>query len=455
MTHTLIFDIGKTNKKCFLFDENYQEVWKEYVRFEETKDEDGHICDDLTAIENWMITSFQKVMSLKEFNIKAVNFSTYGASFVHIDENGKPVTPLYNYLKPFPENILNQFHEKYGPEMSIARETSSPPLGMLNSGLQLYYLKYAKPEIFKKIKCSLHLPQYLSFIFNRTPVSEFTSIGCHTMLWDYSKNDYHRWVYEEGIDEILPPIVKDEAPLDYTYEGRSLKMGYGIHDSSAALIPYMRAQKKPFLLISTGTWSISINPFNKDRLKGKDLKNDCLNFLRPSGKAVKAARLFLGNEYKVQVENLRRHYGTKEGYHREMKFDEKLFGELKKSSKKYFSLDSINKGDHKIDKTDLSKFATYEEAYHQLMIELMKYQVETINLAIGKSSIEKIFIDGGFADNDSFVKIIIHHFDNYKIRTTHSPLGSALGAAMIVSNKKVKRNFLKKHYAMKKQLKWK
>jgi sugar (pentulose or hexulose) kinase len=89
------------------------------------------------------------------------------------------------------------------------------------------------------------------------------------------------------------------------------------------------------------------------------------------------------------------------------------------------------------------------------MIELMELQIETINLAIGKSSIEKIFIDGGFADNDSFVKIIAHHFNKYKIRTTQSPLGSALGAAIIVSNRKVKKNFLKKHYAMKKQVKWK
>ncbi len=455
MTHTLIFDIGKTNKKCFLFDEDYQEVWKDYVRFDEIKDEDGHLCDNIAEIENWMITTFQKVISLDQFNIKAVNFSTYGASFVHVNKKGKPVAPLYNYLKPFPKDILNQFYDKYGSEMSLAKETASPPLQMLNSGLQLYYLKYAKPEIFKKIRWSLHLPQYLSFIFNRKPVSEFTSIGCHTMLWDYSKNDYHRWVYKEGIDKILPPIVQDENSLDYSFKGKKLKMGFGIHDSSASLIPYLKTQKKPFLLISTGTWSISINPFNKDKLRKADLKNDCLNFLRPSGESVKAARLFLGNEYKVQVEKLRSHYVKEEGYHRSIKFDEQLFLKLKNSSKKYFRLESIHKNSNDLSKTNLSKFATYEEAYHQLMIELMELQIETINLAIGKSSIEKIFIDGGFADNDSFVKIIAHHFNKYKIRTTQSPLGSALGAAIIVSNRKVKKNFLKKHYAMKKQVKWK
>ena len=38
---TLIFDIGQTNKKCFLFDENYQEVYKRYQKFPEIKDKDG------------------------------------------------------------------------------------------------------------------------------------------------------------------------------------------------------------------------------------------------------------------------------------------------------------------------------------------------------------------------------------------------------------------------------
>ena len=455
MKHTLIFDIGKTNKKCFLFDENYQEVWKEYIRFDEIKDEDGHLCDDLSAIKNWILTTFQEVIKLKKFNIQAVNFSTYGASFVHVDKKGKPVAPLYNYLKPFPKKILNQFYKKYGTEMSLAQETASPPLQMINSGLQLYYLKYAKPEIFKKIRWSLHFPQYLSFLFTGTPLSEFTSIGCHTMLWDFSKNDYHRWVYQEGIDKILPPIAKNKRTLYYPIKGKKIKMGIGVHDSSAALIPYLKTNQNPFLLISTGTWSISLNPFNQEKLKKKDLKNDCLNFLKPSGEPVKAARLFLGNEYKIQVEKLRTHYGKKQGYHRKIKFDDQLFSKLKESTEKYFKLESINGNSKKRTKTDLSKFSTFKEAFHQLMIELMKLQIQTVKLAIGNSSINKIFIDGGFADNDLFVKMIAHHFKNYKIRTTQSPLGSALGAAMIVSEKKVKKNFLKKHYAMKKQLTWK
>jgi hypothetical protein len=37
-----------------------------------------------------------------------------------------------------------------------------------------------------------------------------------------------------------------------------------------------------------------------------------------------------------------------------------------------------------------------------------------------------------------------------KLRTTNTPLGSALGAAMIISSEMPKKNFLKKRYKQKK-----
>jgi len=67
-------------------------------------------------------------------------------------------------MKNHTKDILIQFYDTYGTEMSLAKETASPPLQMLNSGLQLYYLKYAKPQTFKAIRWPLHLAQYLRFV---------------------------------------------------------------------------------------------------------------------------------------------------------------------------------------------------------------------------------------------------------------------------------------------------
>lgn len=188
---TAIFDIGKTNKKCFLFDEQYAEVHSEYADIPEIADEDGYPCDDLLKIIEWIQAVMNRLMRSTKYAVQSVNFSTYGASFVHLDKNGNPVTPLYNYLKPVDENILSAFLEKYGDKATLSATTASPFLALLNSGLQLYWLKHQKPESFQKISYSLHLPQYLSFVFTGKMYSEYTSIGCHTMLWDYDLKKYH------------------------------------------------------------------------------------------------------------------------------------------------------------------------------------------------------------------------------------------------------------------------
>jgi sugar (pentulose or hexulose) kinase len=106
---TAVFDIGKTNKKFFLFDKNYKEVYREYTSFEEIKDEDGYPTENIEALKDWLKELFFRVLKNKEFDINAINFSTYGASFVHIDEDGNPLTPLYNYTKEIDAEIEEEF----------------------------------------------------------------------------------------------------------------------------------------------------------------------------------------------------------------------------------------------------------------------------------------------------------------------------------------------------------
>ncbi|AVR45632.1 carbohydrate kinase [Christiangramia fulva] len=447
---TAVFDIGKTNKKFFLFDKNYKEVFREYTQLPETKDEDGYPAEDLEHLQAWIEETFHKVLESEEFSVKSVNFSTYGASFVHIDHKGNALTPLYNYTKSIEKDVEEEFYNSYGGKLKIATETASPQCGFLNSGLQLYWLKKRRPEVFSKIKYSLHLPQYLSYLFTGIPVSEYTSIGCHTNLWDYEKEDYHEWVYEEGIDRILAPLVPTSASINTSYRDQKIKIGVGIHDSSSALLPYILSKKKPFLLLSTGTWSIALNPFNEENLKEEDIRNNCLNYLRIDGKRVKASRFFMGNEYRLQVQKLGDYYGKEYGYHRDVKFDQDLYLKLMRKPSIYFKFEGISLQRKELHKTDLKPFASFEEAYHQLMIELMELQIHTIKNAIGSTNIKTIYIDGGFTDNDVFMKLMACHFSQFMVLSTQSPLGSALGAAMVISNKKVDSTFLKENYRLKK-----
>ena len=260
----LIFDVGKTNKKIIVFDSEYHIRFEESSCLPETKDEDGFPCEDIHLLARWLLDGIQEVFSKSEFEVRAINFSAYGASFVLLDEEGSPLLPLYNYLKPYPPEIAHKLYKEYGGENSFATATASPLLGNLNSGLQLYRLKQEQSETFKKVKVALHLPHYLSFLLTRTFYSEITSIGCHTALWNFEKHAYHDWVIKEGIDKKLAPIFPSDTVAGFIHQ--QLPVGVGLHDSSAALVPYMLSVTEPFTLISTGTWSISLNPFNQDAL---------------------------------------------------------------------------------------------------------------------------------------------------------------------------------------------
>ncbi|HTF31747.1 MAG TPA: FGGY family carbohydrate kinase, partial [Flavitalea sp.] len=179
-----IFDVGKTNKKLLLFDEHYHLVYENSMQLPETVDEDGFICEDIHALTDWVISGFEQLSALSGYQVAALNFSAYGASFVHITRSGDPCAPLYNYLKPYPSHLQQQFYNRYGGEEAFSRCTASPILGSLNSGMQLYRLKYEQPEIFSTIRYSLHLPQYLSYILSGKPATDITSLGCHTGLWN-------------------------------------------------------------------------------------------------------------------------------------------------------------------------------------------------------------------------------------------------------------------------------
>ena len=290
----------------------------------------------------------------------------------------------------------------------------------------------------------------MSYVFTGIPVSEFTSIGCHTVLWDYEKKDYHKWVYKEGIDLKLPPIVSTDTSMNINYNGKQLKIGVGIHDSSSALLPYLRSVKKKFLLVSTGTWSISFNPFTEKPISDAPDDINSINYMLINGKVVKASRLFLGNEYKLQTEKLNKFFGVASNYHKSVAFNHVVYNKVSVDFKHHFKWESLE--DEQMPNQTNLDFDDYDHAYHQLMAELVLLQVKSVNKAIGDDKIDRLYIDGGFSDNDLYVKLLTYHFPKKKLRTTDASLGSALGAAIAISDIKLNSKFLKENYALKKHV---
>jgi sugar (pentulose or hexulose) kinase len=417
-----IFDVGKTNKKLFLFDENYQIVFERSARFTETADEDGFSCENIESLRLSIFDSLIEVFRMKEYKVKAVNFSAYGASFVYVGEDGRPLTPLYNYLKEYPEELTQQFYNEYGGKDALSLSTASPVLGSLNSGLQLYRVKYEKPALFAKIAHALHLPQYLSFLLTGQPFSELTSIGCHTHMWDFTANRYHEWIQREGIALKLPPIVSSGKVMQALFPGNNYKVGVGLHDSSAALIPYLVNFHEPFILISTGTWCISLNPFNNSPLTIDELKNDCLCYMQYQGKPVKASRVFAGYEHEQQVKRIAAHFNSNIVKYRSMAFDADIVAGLKRSQPQNLSFE----------KRELDSFSDDSEAYHQLMLDLIDQQIRSTELVLKGTAVKRIFVDGGFSKNSIYMHLLAMAFPVVEVFSASMAQASAVGAALVI-----------------------
>jgi len=426
-----IFDVGKTNKKLVLFDEQYKLVHEENKQLDEIKDEEGFACEDVLALTQWVKDSFDRLLLEKQFDIKAINFSAYGASFVYLDSELNVIPPLYNYLKPYSQELQKKFYKDYGGETIVARQTASPVLGNLNSGMQLYRLKYEKPEAFKKIKWALHLPQYLSYIFSSAINSDITSIGCHTNLWDFQYNKYHTWVNEEGVAVKLPVILPCNKIAGY-YSSQ-IPVGVGLHDSSSALIPYLASFNEPFILLSTGTWCISLNAFNHAQLTNNELNQDCLCYLSYEGKPVKASRLFAGYEHEQQVKKLALFFNKPYDYYTTVVCNIEVLDKLKQRTNKVQKItDKAMIGQSMFAERKLGDFLNYEEAYHQLIVDIINQQIKSTSLVLRGTAVKRIFVDGGFSKNSIYMYLLAEAFANIEVYAASVAQASALGAALAI-----------------------
>lgn len=430
-----VFDIGRTHKKFLLFNEQYQVVDETSVAWPDIADEDGYPCENMPEIAVWMRSRISEALA-KQTDIRAISFSAHGASLVHLDAAGKQATPMFDYMKPLSEEITSGFYALFGGRRAFSQATGSPVLDMLNSGIQLYWLRHFHPELFEKLDTSLHLPQYGNYLFSGKKHADITSIGCHTGLWDFAKGTYHGWVKAEGVANLLPPPEPVSAYDLVRFGDKEIPTGIGLHDSSAALLPFVYTAEKPFLLLSSGTWNITLHPFFKGALGEEDYKKDCLYYLLDQDRKVAASRLFLGHEYQHQVKKMETYFHKKSGYYLEVEPDTGLFIQALQDQapdRVFYPETMAGTGPFphlKGTPVDLSKFSGFEEAYHKLMLDLTYMQKVSVELLSSHSPVDRLYISGGFVQSHVFMELLHAFLPGWELFIAENKRASALGAAV-------------------------
>ena len=428
-----VVDIGKTNKKIFLFDKTFSIVYQKSIKFDEITDDDGYCCDDLDAIETWVQNGIKNIQDEGKYQIKAMNFSTHGASLVYLNKDGKRITPLYNYLKPLDLNDYSDFYKSQGGTEEFSRKTASPAYGMLNTGIQMLSLKRNKPETWEQVQAILHYPQYLSYIFTGKITADFTSVGAHTATWDFDNMEYHSWLKDENIT--LPEPCKGNEAVITKINGETIAVGTGLHDSSSSIIPILENEKgNDFVLLSTGTWIITMNPFSKETLTQHQLQNNCLCFMTPEKQQVKSSMQFLGRIHEVYLKTLSDFYKVDVDYHLDLVLNPTLCNELMDQNTRVFLSEGID-ADFEAHPEYLQKFLSYETAYYQLIYEISKKVISAIELISDeKAELKDVYISGGFNKNKIFIAFLERLKPSITIKISDCKNESALGAALLMKD---------------------
>lgn len=231
----------------------------------------------------------------------------------------------------------------------------------------------------------------------------------------------------------LPVTLEKSALFDAEFDGRIIKTGGGLNDKSAMLMPFFAASAEQFILVSAGTWCIFMNPFNTEPLTPEQLGKDTVCYTGINGRQVKSSRFFLGHIHDMNVTRLDDYFGVTEGHYKTIKIKSKKISRLLAGRHgRIFFRHGIPPG-YTDNEPDLSQFLTYADAYHQMVCDLVDVSLESYRLIIPADDMtEVVYIAGGFARNDTFVRILAARLPDKRVFTTDIENPSALGAALVI-----------------------
>ncbi|MFO8041896.1 MAG: FGGY family carbohydrate kinase [Alkalispirochaeta sp.] len=318
-----VFDVGKTNKKIMIFDGQLKLLDRRYRHFE-SEVVDGVELEPMTAIREWLFATLKELSA--EYTITSVAVATHGASVVTLDEDGNPACPVVSYTHTPEESFHDRFYAAVGSRSDLQRTTATAEIKpLVNPGKLLYFTREMWPEQFKNVARVLFFPQYFAYLLTGKFSVDYTYVGCHSYLWDFQKWDWSQVADELGIRDALPaePMrswatigTVSAAASELTGIGTDVPVTAGIHDSNASLLPYLLKKRgEDFLLNSTGTWCVAMNPGKRGEgmpaeFAEEEIGKTVFFNISAFGTPVKTSILMGGQEFETYTDILKQIHST-------------------------------------------------------------------------------------------------------------------------------------------------
>ncbi len=448
-----VIDIGMTNKKIAVYDQDLVQIDSLYRSFEPLLFE-GLELHDLAGMEAWFIESLAALG--QKHAIKALAVSSHGASFVCIGQDGKPCVPCVFYTHEPGGDFHDRFYQAMGSPEQLQTQTGSASFkSLINPAKGIMFAQERFPSQFAKTKYLLNYPQYWGFRLSGQVGLEATYVGNHSYLWDFAKNDYSSLVDKLGIRHLLASrLQKSWEKLACISAELAATTGLdpqtvvtmGMHDSSAALLPYLSKQDgKDFVLNSTGTWCVLMHPA-KDFVFAKEELGKVVFFNQTALMTPLKIAIFLGGyEFGYYFKIIQQH--SKKAEFKEFRQDvferilrdrtQFVLPELIAGSGQFtqsvarvvadgtsYNPAQIESGEHLPD-----FFKDFETACAVLTLSLV-IQTEVSLQRLGLMPGASVFTEGGFRINAAYNRVLASILPDNPCFLTDLAEASAFGAAM-------------------------
>jgi sugar (pentulose or hexulose) kinase len=287
-----VFDLGKTNAKLLGFGDRMGTLLFEERTAQRTILADGLRVLDYQPLFEWLKAALARVSERR--CLAGLMVSTHGCTFA-LAAGDRLAAPILDYEQPVPPEIDEQFAAVTPP----FAESFTPNLpGGLNVARHIYLRAQLAPAVFEQADAILNYPQFWNWLFTGRKVSEISSIGCHSHLWNPRTGDFSSLVARLGWRPKFPPFRRAGAILAEARIGnRSVPIHNGVHDSNAALYYYRSLGFSDITLVSTGTWVIAFN--QACPLEALDETRDMLANVTVDRVPIATARFMGGREHEA------------------------------------------------------------------------------------------------------------------------------------------------------------
>ena len=192
-------DIGTTGCKCTVFDENGGYLDKAYRDYPVKRTVGGHEID-ISAIMDGVYASTRE-MAGKYPDIAGIGVTSFGETFVCVDEAGEPLHPAMLYTDPRGKEECRELAEKLG-ERKIADITGLRPHEMYSIS-KIMWIKKHQPEVYEAAHRILLMEDYVVYHLTGKAQIDY-SLATRTMAFDIRKLCWSREIFEAaGIDRDL------------------------------------------------------------------------------------------------------------------------------------------------------------------------------------------------------------------------------------------------------------